>query len=176
MSATAAPGELREVRLLQFPLDVYQRANEAFEGLRREFTLIAMRTTDAQQVPKRLLQLVDALTGEYEALNEETDRVRDDAIDRGEKVLDQLVYRLPPSAAPACMALNQMLDEADQFCAEGELLLSLASPPEAVAFRRWFLGEIVAQLDGEPPLPWPRADIASLLSDARLRGGSHVVP
>jgi uncharacterized protein YfaT (DUF1175 family) len=48
--------------------------------------------------------------------------------------------------------------------------LQRASPPEAVAFRRWYLGEFTAQLQGEPPLPWPQADHATLVRDARLRG------
>jgi len=31
---------------------------------------------------------------------------------------------------------------------------TLATPPEYLAFREWFFGEIVRQLDGNPPIPW----------------------
>ena len=172
MSGPRSRGELREVRVLQFPLDVYQRSTEAFEGLRREFALVAMRTPEAQEVPARLLELVDALTNEYEGLNAEADQVRAEAIERGQQVVDELVYRMPPAAAEACIALNEMLDEADQFCAQGEVLLSLASPPEAVAFRRWYLGEVVAQLNGEPPVAWTEVDVEALLRSPRLRGSA----
>lgn len=161
-----------EVRVLQFPLDVYQRSTEAFEGLRREFVLVAMRTPEAQEVPARLLQLVDALSEEYQGINDEADAIRDAAIERGETVVDELVYRMPPEVAQACIALNGMIDEADEFCRQGEVLLSLASPPEAVAFRRWYLGEITAQLRGEPPVPWPEADQDELLRNPQLRGTS----
>jgi hypothetical protein len=33
--------------------------------------------------------------------------------------------------------------------------LTLVTPPEAVAFRTWFLEEFVRQVAGEDPLPWP---------------------
>ena len=165
-------GELREIRVLQFPLDVYERATEAFEGQRREFVLVAMRTPEAQDVPERLLQLVDALSEEFQGLNPEADEVRDLALGRGDRVVDELVYRMPAAAMDACVALNGMMDEADEFCRKGDVLLSLASPPEAVAFRRWYLGEITGQMVGESPLPWPEADIEALLRDPTLRGTS----
>ena len=169
--ARAAGGdELRQVRILGFPLDVYQRTAEAFEGLRREFTLVAMRTPEAVEVPARLLQLIDALTDEFEGLSSEPDRLRDEAISRGEQVVDELVHHLPAAAEGACVALNGMLDEADEFCRQGQILLSLASPPEAIVFRRWYLGEFTAQLRGNPPVPWSEVDHAAVLDEPRLRG------
>lgn len=167
---SGAARELREVRLLDFPLDAYQRATEAFEGLRREFTLVALRSPHAKEVPARLLELVDGLTGEFGGLNDDADRIRDAAIARGETSVDELVYRLPVTAADACVALADLLDEADEFCRQGDVLLTLASPPEMVAFRRWYLGEVVAQVRGGSPLPWPDADAGALLREPRLRG------
>jgi hypothetical protein len=48
-----------------------------------------------------------------------------------------------------------MLDEVDEFCRQGKHLLTLATPPELVAYRRWYLGEFIAQLAGRPATPWP---------------------
>ena len=168
---TASAGGPREVRLIGFPLDVHRRATEAFEGLRREFQLIALRSPEADDVPDRLLRLVDALSVEYEGLSTEIDGIRDAATARGDTEVE-LVYRVPPELAGACIALSEMVDEADEFCRRGQVLLSLASPPEAVAFRRWYLGELVAQLGGEPPLPWADADHEALVREPRLRGTS----
>lgn len=162
--------DLHQVRILQFPLDVYQRSTEAFEGLRREFTLVALRRPAADEVPARLLELVDALTGEFGGLTDGPDQVRDAALARGETTLDELVYRLPAAAADACVILADLLDEADEFCREGDLLLTLASTPEAVAFRRWYLGEIVAQVRGGAPMAWPDADVEAIRRQPRLRG------
>lgn len=172
MSGTS--GEIREVRLLRFPLEVHRRASEGFEGLRREFQLIAFRGPGADDVPERLLRLVDALATEYQGLNVEADMVRDEALARGEAEVAELVYRAPPGVAEACIVLSQMADEADEFCRRGDVLLTLASTPEAVAFRRWYLGEFVAQVNGEPPLPWPDADHEALARDPRLRGTTAV--
>lgn len=166
---TAKGDGSREVRLIGFPLDLHQQATEAFEGLRREFQLIALRSPEAEDVPERLLRLVDALSVEYEGLSAEMDSIRDAAAARGDAEVE-LVYRVPTEIAGACIALSEMVDAADEFCRRGDVLLSLASPPEAVAFRRWYLGELVAQLGGEPPVPWADADHEALARDPRLRG------
>jgi len=167
---SAPDGELRQVRLLRFPVDVHGRATEAFEGLRREFQLIALRSPDAGEVPDRLLRLVDTLGVRYRGFTSDADRARDAAAERGERELDELVYRIPAEVGEACVALSRMIDEADEFCRRGDLLLTLASPPEAVAFRRWYLGEFAAQIAGEAPLPWPDADHDALAREPRLRG------
>ena len=71
------------------------------------------------------------------------------------EVLDHLDYVLPVAAAQACDELLRMFDEADRYCREGEHLLTLATSDELRAFRDWYLGEIVGQLSGAPPEPWP---------------------
>ena len=166
---TAHADGLTAVRLLRFPVDVWARSNEHWEGLRREFALIALhRDSD---VPRRLLELVEALVGEYQETVADAARLRDEAHLRGDKEVPELVYHLPRQAgAAAVISLARMLDEADEFCRQGEHLLTLATPPEALAFRRWYLGEFTAQLQGLPPLPWPEADHQELLSSPSLRG------
>ena len=48
-----------------------------------------------------------------------------------------------------------MLDEADAYCREGAHLLTVATPPEELRFRRWFISEFVVQVGGAAPTPWP---------------------
>jgi hypothetical protein len=48
--------------------------------------------------------------------------------------------------------VSPKLAEASEFCRRGELL-TLATPPEYVAFREWFLDEIARQLGRNPPTP-----------------------
>lgn len=168
---TAGKDDLVVVRLLRFPVDVWARSNEHFEGLRREFALIALHLP-ASEVPRRLLELVDALVGEYAETVADPARVRNESHARGDKEIPELVYRTPPQAADATTSLARMLDEADEFCRRGDHLLTLATPPELVAFRRWYLGEFHAQLQGQPPLPWPEADRQQLLASPTLRGAA----
>ena len=50
--------------------------------------------------------------------------------------------------ATASQHLGAIFDEADAYCRSGEHLLSLATPPDALRFRRWFLGQMVDQIAG----------------------------
>ena len=52
--------------------------------------------------------------------------------------------------------LGALLEEVDDFCRSGQHLITLATPPESLAFRRWYLNEFIAQMERhEPPVPWP---------------------
>lgn len=164
------PSDLVEVRIVGFPLDVWARAAEHFAGLQREFALLTMPGGHGPEVPQRLLDLVASLTDRFATLTADNNDLRDAAAARGDDAVPELVYQVPAAVAEASLELARMLDEADAFCLEGDVLLTLATPPEAVAFRRWFLGEFVAQVNGMAPLPWPDADQAALVADRRLRG------
>ena len=148
--------QLRNVWLLGFPLDVHVRAQEHADGLIREFSLIAQDRAagNASDVPARLLSIVNELSAQYSGVSSEPEAKRDDAIERGQHQVD-LHYRVPVSAASASTHLGKVFDEADDYCRAGRHLLSLATPPEALEFRRWFLGEFVNQIGGAPPTPWP---------------------
>lgn len=60
---------------------------------------------------------------------------------------------MPPVAGTAAQLFLRTMDETDEWCKRGELL-TLASPPDQRALRRWFFGEIERQVRGAPPLPW----------------------
>ena len=147
--------QLRDVWIVGFPLDVYLRAQEHADGLIREFSLIAQHQAagNAIDVPQRLLSIVNELSAQYSDLSSASEAKRDDAIERGEHTVD-LHYRVPEAAASACTHLGDVFDEADLYCRAGRHLLSLATPPESLEFRRWFLGEFVNQIAGAAPTPW----------------------
>jgi anti-anti-sigma factor len=63
-------------------------------------------------------------------------------------------YEVPAHAAVAAAELGAALDEVDDYCRNGDLL-TLVTPPEALSFRRWLLGEFIAQIrHGASPTPW----------------------
>jgi hypothetical protein len=142
--------DLVEVRIVAMPLDAYREASEHSDELMREFALI--HATDAS-VPRRLLELVERLRNEFSGFTIEQDTDLHDALDRGDESID-LVYRVPREVKQAAVELAVLLDEADQFCREGNDLLTLATPPRAVAFRRWFLDQFARQIDGLEPSRW----------------------
>ena len=149
-----AGGELVEVRLLRLPLQVWQRTQEHVDGLLREFALIAQDDEGRAAAPGRLLALVQQVSAGFGSFSEAQRIQMEEALERGEHEID-LTYHVPPAAAPAAQQLGDMLDEADEYCRRGDHLLTLATPPEELRFRRWFISEFVDQLGGAPPTPWP---------------------
>jgi hypothetical protein len=142
-----------DVLLMDLPVPVWARAREHGEGLLREMQLMLVKSeAKGHPLPRRLAELVATLTERYAGVADiQTEQIRA-AHTRGLRQID-VAYPLPRSARADIEALSTMFDEVDEFCRAGELL-TLATPPEAVAFRKWYFGEIIRQLDGELPTSW----------------------
>ncbi len=150
------------MRLVALPLDVMARAQEQHEGLLREFALIANPHPNTDyDVPRRLLDVATALRERFAAFTAEPNALIERAMQRGDRSIDTQM-QLPAEAREAALSLAALLEEADDYCRKGELL-TLATPPELVTFRRWYLGQIVDQIEGAAPVAWPtwRAAAAS---------------
>jgi hypothetical protein len=153
-----ASGDLYQVRVLQLPVPLWSRSQEQHDALMREFALMSVPTDESERqrhVPSRLTQLIETLTADFEGVATEQEQQLFDAAAAGEKVIDELVYTLPLAAVPASKALGEMLDEADEYCRQGQHLLTLAADEELVRFRRWYLDQFIDQADGMPPVAWP---------------------
>ncbi|HEX3005329.1 MAG TPA: hypothetical protein VHO27_14035 [Angustibacter sp.] len=165
MSEAEAP-ELVEVHLVDYPLDLFLRAQEHADDLIRELTLIANSPaveSGHSDLPARLLVLVEQLTHQYAGVSDDVEQQRDAALDRGDTRVD-LTYRVPRHIADAVRHLGTVFDEADDYCRQGEHLLTLATPPDALAYRHWILEEFVAQIEeGRAPVPWSRSPYAQAL-------------
>jgi hypothetical protein len=145
---------LVEVHLLGIPVPLWAAAQEHFQDLMREFALIAGSSASAgHPVPQRLLDLVDQLVSEYGGLNDAQEDELAAAHLAGVDSLD-LIFRVPPQAADAAVTLSRALDEADEFCRQGEHLLTLATPAPTVAYRRWYVAQFIDQIRGAQPVSW----------------------
>jgi len=142
------------VRLLGLPLRVHARAEQQSDAMRREFQLIVEQEREqAGTVPVRLLELSTLLSARYEGFSEEQEERIEAGIEAGEQQLDELVFTLPAHAGQAALELGAVLDEADEFCREGQLL-TLATPPDLVAYRQWYLANFSVQAAGGSACPW----------------------
>lgn len=150
-----ASGDLVELHLIGLPLDIWARSQEHMDGLLREFALLAAGEANNpnSHVPRRLLELMKELQANYQGVTSEQDAQIEEAWEAGQTTID-LTYRLPPDVADASVRLDAALDEADNYCRTGEYLLSLATPPEPLAFRRWALGQFIDQIAGRPAQSW----------------------
>jgi anti-sigma regulatory factor (Ser/Thr protein kinase) len=147
--------DLAHFSLLGLPLEVLSRISEHYDGLFREFRLIADldRGRPEASVPTRLTQLIDDLGTRFSGFTRAQEELILQATAQGLGTID-LEYRLPIDAVPEIARLDALLDEADTYCAAGTELLTLAPSDETVAFRKWLLGEFVLQATGEAPLAW----------------------
>jgi hypothetical protein len=144
------------VRILGIPVQLHARAAEHGEELQREFALIVQgreHSDNSGEMPRRLLSLISTLQGNYSTFTTEQEDQLDRAIRSGQSTLD-LTFHVPAGAADAAAALEALLDEADDYCREGKHLLTLATPPDLVEYRRWYLREFVNQIRGAAPEPW----------------------
>jgi hypothetical protein len=145
-----AASDLTTVRILGLPLGVLERASEHNDELLREFALV--REENSDHVPSRLLALIEELNGRFGSFTEGPANAIQEALHRGDKALD-LAYQVPADAGDAAVRLAALLDEADEFCRSGDLL-TLATLPESLHFRRWFLEEFSRQIAGAPARSW----------------------
>lgn len=148
----AAAGPLVTIRTLEVPLRVQAAAEAHMEALKREFELIARSDADPTTVPVRLRALIDDLGAQFGGVGEAQQEIMARARDEGLESVD-LTYEAPPAVADGARRLLDLLAEADDYCRAGTLI-TLATPPEELAFRQWFLGEFIRQVDGLEPRTW----------------------
>jgi hypothetical protein len=152
-----ASDDVFEARMLQLPVQVWARSQEQHDALMREFALMSVPSEPGERerhVPTRLTELMANLTADFEGVSTEQEQELFAASAAGTDTIDQL-YRVPVAAAAASKALGKMLDEADDYCRQGQHLLTLASDDELVRFRWWYLDQFIDQTDGKPPVAWP---------------------
>ena len=146
------------VRLLNVPTETLQASLAHGAELRRELRLLAVAHHDTYPVASDLSRFFSSLSRDFrwqlggEALRE--------ALHVGRTHLDLDVKAAPESGARFAR-LIELYELADAFC-RNERLLTLARPPELVAFETWMFGEFVRQTTGEPPTPWSDAGSAAL--------------
>lgn len=148
---------LVEVHMLQLPVRLWGRSQEQHDAIMREFALMSVPAEEgekARHVPSRLIQLIDSLTADFEGVSSAQEQELYAALEAGTESLDQ-VYRVPKEAAAASKVLGEMLDETDEYCRQGQHLLTLAADEELVRFRWWYLDQFIDQIDGKPPVAWP---------------------
>jgi hypothetical protein len=153
---TSAP-EMVDVHVLQLPVRLWARSQEQHDALMREFALMSVPTEEdakARHVPSRLIELMDTLTADFEGVSTAQEQELYAAVEAGISTLDQ-VYSVPPAAAEASRAIGEMLDETDEYCRQGQHLLTLAADEELVRFRWWYLDQFIDQVAGKPPVAWP---------------------
>jgi hypothetical protein len=155
-TAAAAHDDLVTIRIIGMPIAVQARAQEHADELTRELTLIGAQLREEgniRDLPALLVSLIEQLNARYSRFTTEQEQLLAEATARGDDTID-LTYQLPAAAAAHAQELGALLDQADVYCRTGRHLLTLATPDDLVAFRRWYLSQFIDQVAGQPPVPW----------------------
>lgn len=135
------------MRLEGVPVRTFLESQDHQHDLVRELQLIQMGErfdTATAEVSHRLARLISDILSRYDGVRSVTRDQMMAALERGEAVapLEVPIY---PGIGEALRDWLALLEEADQICQHGELLL-LATPPEIRSLRSWYVAEITAKL------------------------------
>ena len=159
-------GGRREVVLASMPATLWLSARQHHDALLREFVLY-QASHDTEVVDLAAADAARAIVScaVMDAVTEaQASGTAEPALPEGHPsplpwVPKRLDLRVPvPDDAPAMFAaLQDVLDAAERLAVDGELLLRPALP-EIIAVRDWACEQVIAQLAGNAPAPWPGAD------------------
>ena len=140
------------------PVEAFLEFGRHFRELRREVRLLSLAHESDYPLAKDLSDLFGDLERQLRAGTDEAPvlRAQAEGVDRID--LDVVVS---PTASRTIERFVSLLDLADEFCRQ-QRLLSLARSPEQRDFQEWYLRELVRQSRGEPSVPAPRGDLASV--------------
>ena len=143
---------IHEVRLINVPVRLLAGGRQHHDELMHEFAILAVSLEDRSSVPVRMLSLIDELGTRYGRAADRPDTVVDEAIAQGVDSVD-LTYEVPAHVVEAADAIERMMDEADEFCRQEQMLTTARSDVQR-RFAKWYLDEFRRQIAGEPPRPW----------------------
>lgn len=149
---SSGDGTLHEVQLLNTPVRLLAAGRQHHDELMHEFAMLAVSLEDRDAVPVRMLEMIDMLGTRYGRAADRPDALVDAAIARGDDVID-LTYQVPTHVVDAADALERMMNEADEFC-RNEQMLTLGRSEVQKRFAKWYLEEFRRQIAGEAPRPW----------------------
>lgn len=142
--------QLSSVRLVGVPLELREQARVWFEGLLREFDVLAADTGEG--TPRELLEFVNDARQRFSQFAERSNEALDEAYGRGERSAD-VVLEVPPEAGQVARQMWDHIQHAETYCRKGDLL-TLTPNEEVRRYLHWYLTEVADQVEGELPRPW----------------------
>lgn len=150
---SSAPSLGITATLLDYPVRLGLRHREHTDALLRECLLLHQAAVEGQtSAPGQLVELAATMTERYSDLVLQPERLKQQALERGDLVVD-LEYPLPPETSHVLLAWRDVFTALDAH-ADNHQLLTLTTPPDVARLRAWILDEFLAQSAGQAPTPW----------------------
>src|SRR4051812_34214827 len=140
------------VRLIGVPVRVLEASKQQHEELMHEFSVLAVADDLSDDLPQRLLDLINTLGRRYAAASDRPVADVDAALARGDATVD-LTYEVAAHVVEASDRLAALMAEADEFCRR-ERMLTLQRTDVMRRFAEWYLDEFRRQINGAPPRAW----------------------
>jgi anti-sigma regulatory factor (Ser/Thr protein kinase) len=148
-----AGDETVQVLLLGVPPMVVQHYRKRWLELVREMHLVALSQPSPQQeLAQRFCTAAQTLHNDLYVIERSTGGYSPALSEDGTAV--DAVVDVPPSLRQAFVDLRDLARELEAHWAGGRLLF-VHPGPQAAQLREWWVGEFIAQIDGEEPTAWP---------------------
>jgi GAF domain-containing protein/anti-sigma regulatory factor (Ser/Thr protein kinase) len=147
------------IELGEVPTDLLVAAKTHIDNVIREFVLVSSGAASGQSaaVSQHLAGLIDTVTTRFAEARQSIKRQAMASVMAGRK-RTHLVLELPLSAIKAGSDYLAALDEVDAY-ARAARLLTLETPPQHRAFRRWYVSALIEQLSAAEMGEKPRSAI-----------------
>jgi hypothetical protein len=149
---SAGGDTMHTVRLLRVPVRILDAGRRHHQELMHEFAMLAVAEDLTDDLPQRMLELIDTLGRQYAETGDAPNAEVDAALARGDATVD-LSYEVAEHVVEAADNLESLMAEADVFCLR-EQMLTLQRSELVRRFSSWYLDEFRRQIHGEPPNPW----------------------
>lgn len=146
MTPEAATGDV--IVLEDVPVTLFLESQDHQHDLIRELQLVEIGDrydVATAQVSHQLAQLIEGILSAYQPVRSATRQQALAAFDRGVATIT-LEVPVRPGMADALRCWLQLLEQADELCERGELLL-LAPRPEIRELRRWYVDQLTERLE-----------------------------
>ena len=148
---TGAGGQQPAIRLPGVPVALFLESQDHQHDLIRELQLIRIGDRfdlGTAEVSHRLASLISDILVRYSRVRSATRMQAIAALDAGEEYVT-LEVPISPGMADALAEWLRLLDEADDLCRKGELLV-VACRPEVRELRRWYVEQLTVALSAYP--------------------------
>lgn len=135
-----------DVILLDVPVPLWVKSREHLDTVLKELSGV-------EGTPTRIAELRCRLRDDYSVVAETSDSELRSAAVRRAKTVD-VAYPVPRRGRDDIQELMKAFDSLDRYVKKADRK-DLATPADVRSFRKWYFGEIVKQLDGGFPSPWP---------------------
>lgn len=140
------PADAVSVRLVELDPVLHASVLLHFRELRRELRLLSLAHEEDYPLAASLTETFER--GEHLFPTAPHATADHDAVEV------DLEVRVDPGAGAVFESMIEMFDLADAFC-RAQRLLSLQRTPAQRAYQTWYLNQIIHQIAGQAPTPWP---------------------